>query len=163
VDRFEDTALAVRSIEAPEDALWVEVEIFIDAITDGAVEVFDAWLLEELATVAYEIDAPARRGRFGLTSPEVVDAVAGYTNLSARALRTRATKALDRVTEYLRVREDPYRFAAWNASRPLASLSAGEQMNLVITEDLDPLWVKARDHAAVQESVGLKYRTDEPA
>jgi hypothetical protein len=163
VDRFEDTGIASRAADVPEDVLWVEIEIFIDAVTDGAVEVFDAWLLEELAEVAYNVDAPARRGRCGLTSPEVVDPVAGYTNLSARALRTRATKALDRVAEYLRVREDPRHFAEWKASRPLGSLSAGEQMDLVITDDPDPLGVNSRDHPAVQASVGLKDRADEPA
>lgn len=147
-------------LEPYDELLLLEM----DALADKAIEIFDACLIHDLARFAQEMDAPAHRDRCGITTPAVVDRAASCANLSPTALRKRIGKALDRLREYARVREDPELLAEWRQTRPLNSLSAGEQMDLIITNDLDPFWVKARDRAAVEESLGIDpHRWDETA
>ncbi len=130
---------------AAEDSRWLLTELLMDAMTDHAIAVFDAWLIGELARVAAAMDAPAQRGRQGLTTPAVVECVGEQVGLCARTLRRRAGKALDRLAEYVAVREDPERFAVWKA-RHRASLSVQEEMQLVIFDDAPAYWIKNPGH-----------------
>ena len=84
-----------------QDELFDQVtELMIDAMDANAIHVFDAWLLGHLASVAAQMGVAGSRGRMGLTTPAVVDEVAGMVHLSPRAIRRRATTALDRFAEY---------------------------------------------------------------
>ena len=44
----------------------------------NAINVFDAWLLGHLAGVAAQMGVAGSRGRMGLTTPAVVDEIAGW-------------------------------------------------------------------------------------
>lgn len=147
VERFDETVAAAPG-EAEDDPFWQVTELLMEAMDDNVVGVFDAWLIGELARVAYASGAPGRRGRVGLTTPSVVEIVAQHVHLSTRGLRRRAVKAVDRIGEYLAVREDPARFAVWKARHPASSLRASEEMQLVIAEDESASWVRARSRAA---------------
>lgn len=151
VERFDETA-AAGSCEDEADPFLQVTELLIEAMDDGVVEVFDAWLIGELARVAHDSEAPGRRGRLGLTTPAVVETVAQHVQLSTRGLRRRAVKAVDRIAEYLAARGDPARFAVWKARHPAAPLTAGEEMQLVIGDDESAYWVRSRSRAA-DESV----------
>ena len=128
------------------DPSWQVTELLMEATTDHAIVVFDAWLIGELARVAAETDAPAHRGRQGLTTPAVVDRVGEQVGLSTRTLRRRTSKALDRLAEYVAVRDDPTQFAVWKARHP-ASLTPQEEMELVITDGAPAHWIRSRAHA----------------
>lgn len=153
VAHMEDRVAADLGEEAP-DPFWDVTELMIEAMDAGAIEVFDAWLIGELARGAHAADAPGHRGRLGLTTPAVVETVGQDVHLSTRALRRRATKAIDRIAEYVDVRDDPPRFAVWKAQHPAGGLTAGEQMHLVIGEDYSPHWIRARSQAAAESVLG---------
>jgi|SRR5665811_572741 len=150
-ERLDETA-AAESCEDEADPFLQVTELLIEAMDDGVVEVFDAWLIGELARVAHYSEAPGRRGRQGLTTSAVVETVAQHVHLSTRGLRRRAVKAVDRIAEYLAVRGDPARFAVWRARRPAESLTVRAQMQLVIADDESAYWVRSRSRAA-DESV----------
>lgn len=147
VERFDETLPAVAG-EVEEDSFWQVTELMMEAMDDHVVGVFDAWLIEELSRVAHYTGAPGRRGRQGLTTPAVVAIVAEQVRLSPRGLRRRAGKALDRLGEYVAVRDDPAQFAVWKAQHPAGSLTARDQMDLVISEGESAYWVRARPRAA---------------
>lgn len=111
------------------------VELFTAAQEQGAINGFDYWLLWALAAEADRQDAPARRGRMGLTTPGVVEAVADEAGLSPRSLRTRAARALDRLAAYAAARDDPLRFAEWKAQHRPRDLTARDEMELALIED----------------------------
>lgn len=143
-----DELVAAAPDEDDEDPFWRVTELLMEVMDEGVVEVFDAWLIGELARVAHYSKAPGRRGRLGLTTPAVVETVAQHVHLSTRGLRRRAVKTVDRIAEYVAVRDDPARFAVWRARHPAASLTAREEMQLVIGEDESAYWVRARSRAA---------------
>ncbi len=90
------------------DDLFDQVErLEVDAMEAHAINAFDAWLLDRLASVAARLEVPGHRGRMGLTTPAVVDELGRIVHLSPRAIRRRATTALDRLAEYVKVRDDP--------------------------------------------------------
>ena len=92
---------------APE----VELCEFLDqAIRDHAVEEEDVRLLHELAAAAETVSAPPRRGRLGLTTPAAVELVARDHPQSARTLRRRAARSLDRLKIYAAVWTDDTRW-----------------------------------------------------
>ncbi len=124
-------------------------ELLADAMNDGVIEDFDAWLIVELARVAHLVGAPAHRGRMGLTTPDVVEVVAESVRLSTRTLRRRAVKAVDRIAEYVAVREDPEWFGVWRARHPATGLSVRAQMELVITDDASAYWVRSCSRVVV--------------
>lgn len=141
VDHFDE------SIPAPDDQdmdpLPEMLALFVEAEGLGAINGFDFMLLDELAKKAHELGAPTHRGRMGLTSPAVVEAFAAPLHLSARALRRRAAKAIDRIAEYVGVRGDPERLAVWRARhRRPAVLSAAEQTQLALAEAEFYPWIK---------------------
>lgn len=146
VEHFDEVMVPAQDDET-EDPFWQVTALLIEAIDDGAIGVFDAWLIGELARIAHAFEAPGHRGRLGLTTPAVVDHVAQDVRLSTRALRRRAAKALDRMSEYVAVREDDARFAVWRARRRTASQLAQEEMELVIGVDEAAYWVRARSRA----------------
>ena len=117
------------------DPFWEVTGLMIEAIDAKALHVFDAWLLGELARIAAELDVAGRRGRSGLTTPAVVDELAATVHLSARAIRRRATTALDRWAEFLRVRDDPDAYPAWRAKHRDCAVTPAEEMQLVLNED----------------------------
>lgn len=131
--------------ETQDDAFWDLTGLMIEAMDVNAIHVFDAILLGDLARVAAEFDAGARRGRMGLTTPAVVDVVAEYVHLSSRAIRRRASAALDRLAEYVSVRDDEAKFLVWRAQHPTCQVTAAEEMHLVINEDHDAHFFRVRD------------------
>ncbi|HET7385587.1 MAG TPA: hypothetical protein VFJ19_02875 [Nocardioidaceae bacterium] len=145
--RLDDT-IAAAPDTGGVDPFWQVTELLMEAMDDHVLGVFDAWLIGELAQVAHYAEAAGRRGRMGLTTPGVVETVAQHVRLSPRALRRRAVKAVDRIAEYLAVRDDPARFAVWKARHPPVSLTAREQMQLVIDEDESAYWIRARSRVA---------------
>lgn len=78
-----------------------EVRNFLDdAVRDGVVRNGDVSLLLEVANAADDVGAPLRRGRAGLTTPAVADRVAHGRSESARTVRRRVCRVLDRLTAY---------------------------------------------------------------
>lgn len=129
-----------------QDELVGQVErLELDAMDAHAINAFDAWLLDRLANVAAGLDVPGHRGRMGLTTPAVVDELGRMVHLSPRAIRRRATTALDRLAEYVKVRDDPTKLAVWRAQHPSCLVTPAEEMQLVITEELDAHFFRARD------------------
>ncbi len=127
------------------DPFWEVTRLMIEAIDAKALHVFDAWLLGELARIAAELDVAGRRGRSGLTTPAVVDELAATVHLSARAIRRRATTALDRWAEFLRVRDDPDAYPAWRAKHRDCAVTSAEEMQLVLNEDGPAEFFRTRD------------------
>ncbi|MCF4122053.1 hypothetical protein L1785_13805 [Antribacter sp. KLBMP9083] len=72
-------------------------EVLDDAQDDGILDDDERRLLTDLGIVADQLSAPAGRGRGGLTTPAVADAVAAPRGCSARTVRRRASEAIDRV------------------------------------------------------------------
>lgn len=97
----------------------IEASRFMDeALRNRAIEAGDIWLLHELAIAAQILSAPLRRGRCGLTSPAVVALVAEPRPEAPRTLRRRAAKALDRLTAYVAIRDDPDLVTQWRHDHP---------------------------------------------
>lgn len=137
-------------VAAPEgtedvDPFWEVTGLMIDAMDAKAIHVFDAWLLGELARIAAEHEVAGRRGRSGLTTPAVVDELAATVHLSPRAIRRRATTALDRWAEFLRVRDDPDGYPAWRAEHRECVVTPAEEMQLVLNEDGPAEFFRTRD------------------
>lgn len=129
-----------------QDELVGQVErLEVEAMEAYAINAFDAWLLDRLASVAARLDVPGHRGRMGLTTPVVVDELGRIVHLSPRAIRRRATTALDRLAEYVKVRDDPDKFAVWRAQHPTCPVTAAEEMQLVITDECDAHFFRVRD------------------
>lgn len=98
-----DLAVNAIDITGGTDALDAAVEVwdfFDDAVRDGVVKNGDVSLLLEVATAADDVDAPLRRGRAGLTTPAVADRVARGRSESARTVRRRVSRVLDRLAAY---------------------------------------------------------------
>lgn len=129
-----------------QDELARQVEdLEVDAIEAHAINAFDAWLLDRLASVAARLEVPGHRGRMGLTTPAVVDELGRMVHLSPRAIRRRATTALERLAEYVKVRDDPRKFAVWRAQHPTCPVTPAEEMHLVITDECDAHFFRVRD------------------
>jgi hypothetical protein len=117
-----------------QDELIGQVEgLEVEAMDAHAINAFDAWLLDRLASVAARLDVPGHRGRMGLTTPVAVDELARIVHLSPRAIRRRATTALDRLAEYVKVRDDPDKFAVWRAQHPSCPVTPAAERLLVIS------------------------------
>ncbi len=116
LDRFEDLAVQIE----PErvDSHDELAEVLDAALRDNAVDGIDIWLLHELAVAADAEDAPLRRGRCGLTSPALVDALARLRPEAARTLRRRVGKAVDQLAAYADCWQDDARLARWRAEHP---------------------------------------------
>lgn len=125
--------VAAPELEPPTD--YTLLEILKAAFIDKAVVGFDVRLLWELAQTAERLGAPAHRGRMGLTSPAVVEAFAAERNLNARSVRRRAVECLDRLREYVSVRDDVEELTRWRRRHPPVELSAREEMELAIAEE----------------------------
>lgn len=144
----------------PLEPGWALALLEMDAMEDKAIETFDCCFIRFLAEVAHEMDAPVHRGRAGLTSPAVIERLAWHVHLSPRALRTRVAKALDRLREYAMVREDPERLAQWRKRRPLDSLRAGDEMQLIFPRDEEgeyAYWVRDQDRESVETAMGIEW------
>jgi hypothetical protein len=129
-----------------QDELVGQVErLEIDAMEAHAINAFDAWLLDRLASVAARLEVPGHRGRMGLTTPAVVEELGRIVHLSPRAIRRRATTALDRLAEYVKVRDDPNKFAVWRARHPTCPVTPAEELQLVITDKCDAHFFRVRD------------------
>jgi hypothetical protein len=99
-DTAEDLDLLVGLPELHADAVFESSHLVQRALLGGVLSLPDASLLQELAAVAGERAAPARRGRAGLTSPQVVEDVRRYRLASARTIRRRASMLMDRLRRY---------------------------------------------------------------
>lgn len=111
LDRFEERAVQVEP--TPVDSYDELVEVLDSALRDNAVDARDIWLLHELAVSATVEDAPLRRGRCGLTSPALVDALARTRPEAARTLRRRVGSAVDQLAAYVDCWQDDARVAEW--------------------------------------------------
>lgn len=145
VENDDDLAVPVDVHESLDDLFNQITDLMIEAMDANAIHVFDAWLLGTLANLAAQMDAPGHRGRMGLTALAVVDRLADVVHLSPRAVRRRASAALERWAEYVAVREDPERFAVWRAQHPSCPVTPAEEMQLVLTEDHDADFFRVRD------------------
>jgi hypothetical protein len=140
------TTMSSRGDEVEHvDPFWEVTGLMIEAMDAKALHVFDAWLLGELARIAAQLDVAGRRGRSGLTTPAVIDELAGTVHLSPRAIRRRATTALDRWAEFLRVRDDPDTYPAWRAQHLACAVTPAEEMQLVLNEDRPAEFFRVRD------------------
>lgn len=145
VENDDDLAVHVDAHESLDDLFDQITDLMIEAMAANAIHVFDAWLLGTLANLAAQMDAPGHRGRMGLTAPAVVGRLADVVHLSPRAIRRRASAALDRWAEYVTVRDDPERFAVWRAQHTSCPVTPAEEMQLVLTEDQDAHFFRVRD------------------
>ena len=116
LDRFEEHAM--QEDPAPVDSYNELVEVLDAALRDNAVETRDIWLLHELAVAATVEDAPMRRGRCGLTSPALIDAVARTRPEAARTLRRRVGGVVDQLAAYVDCWQDDARRTQWRADHP---------------------------------------------
>jgi hypothetical protein len=116
LDRFEDRAVQVEpeSVDSYEEL----VEVLDSALRDNVVDASDIWLLHELAVAATVEDSPMRRGRCGLTSPALVDAIARTRPEAARTLRRRVGSAVDQLAAYVDCWQDDARLARWRDDHP---------------------------------------------
>lgn len=140
-----DVAAADDSSASEVDPFWEVTGMMTEAIEAKAIHVFDAWLLEELAWLAARLEVPGHRGRSGLMAPAVIEMLAGTVHLSPRAIRRRATTALDRWAEFLRVRDDPDTYPAWRAQHRDRTVTPAEEMQLVLNEDGPAEFFRTRD------------------
>jgi hypothetical protein len=124
----------IPCVERELDPGSVLTELFQTGLEEGAINGLDYWLLWALAAEADRQDVPAHRGRLGLTAPVVVEAVADEANLAPRSLRKRATRALDRLVEYVDARDDPKRYAEWKAQHRQRELTIWDEMELTLVE-----------------------------
>lgn len=131
--------------ESQDDLVGQVESLEVDAMEAHAINAFDAWLLDRLAIVAARMEVAGHRGRMGLTTPAVVDELGRIVHLSPRAIRRRATTALDRLAEYVKVRDDPRMFAVWRAQHPTCPVTPAEEMHLVITDECDAHFLRVRD------------------
>lgn len=99
-DNAEDFDLLAGLPELRADAVFESSQLVQHAVLGGVLSLPDASLLQELAAAADERAAPARRGRAGLTSPQVVEDVSRYRLASARSVRRRASMLMDRLRRY---------------------------------------------------------------
>lgn len=116
LDHFDERVALVEPLEP--DAMYELVELFDGALRDHAIEGFDVWLLHEVAIEATAAAAPMRRGRCGLTAPDVFDNVAKARPEAVRTLRRRVGKAIDQLRAYADARTDDVRLAQWRAAHP---------------------------------------------
>jgi len=116
LDRVEELAVQVEPERA--DSHEELVEVLDAALRDNAIDGTDIWLLHELAVAADAEDAPMRRGRCGLTSPALVDALARLRPEAARTLRRRVGKTVDQLAAYVDCWQDDARLAQWRAEHP---------------------------------------------
>lgn len=124
----------IPCVEPEPDPGPVLAELFHNGLEERAINGLDFWLLWALAAEADRQDAPARRGRSGLTAPAVVEAVAAEANLAPRSLRKRAARALDRLVEYVDARDDPKQYAQWKAQHRERKLTIWDEMELSLVE-----------------------------
>ena len=140
-----DDVAMVDDDESLGDPFDQITDLMIDALGANAIHVFDAWLIDALAARAAALGVPGHRGRSGLTAPVVIDGFADMVHLSARAIRRRASAALDRLAQYVAARDDPELFAVWRARHTSCPVTPAEEMQLVLTEENDAHFFRFRD------------------
>jgi hypothetical protein len=149
LDRFEDLAVPVEPERVdPYDEL---VEVLDAGLRDNAVEGLDIWLLHELAVAANAERAPMRRGRCGLTSPVLVDALARLRPEAARTLRRRVGTAVDRLGAYVDCWQDDARLAQWRVDHPHRLPTERE---LIETERVYDEFLTSRGQGPDREPIG---------
>ena len=104
------------------------------AVVDEAEDIDPFWEVSGLMIEA--IDAKALH---------VFDALAATVHFLARAIRRRATTALDGWAEFLRVRDDPDAYPAWRAKHRACAVTPAEEMQLVLHEDGPAEFFRTRD------------------
>lgn len=123
------------ALERESDPQHELLELLRSAWLDKAIVAFDMLLLWDLAGAAHRLEAPAHRGRMGLTAPAVVEEVARDLELASRTLRRRASTALDRLREYAAARDDTALLVAWKRNHPVMPLTAREELEIAIREE----------------------------
>jgi hypothetical protein len=149
-DEQELTTLTTEESEPVADYTLLELlkAAYVDRVAIG----FDLRLLWDLAQVADRLGAPAHRGRMGLTTPAVVEAFAAERHLNARSVRRRACEVLDRLQEYVSVRDDAEALAHWKLQHPPVVLSAREELELAIEEEKTWWLMTGPEHLAPEDA-----------
>ena len=122
-DNAEDLDLLAGLPALNADAVFESSHLVQHALLGGVLSLAEASLLQQLAEAADEQCAPARRGRAGLTSPDVVEYVIRYGAVSARSVRRRASVLMDRLGRYAkdeRLIEDLRAFVAAHDLPPMS-------------------------------------------
>lgn len=145
VDVAEDLSCVVDWYESADELVDRVEVLMMDAMDANAIHVFDAWLLQTLAAHAARQDAAAKRGRLGLTTPAVIEELADMVHLSPRAIRRRATTALDRLAEYVEARHSRKRLAVWRAQHTSCPVTPAEEMQFALIDDRDAHFFRVRD------------------
>lgn len=128
-----------------DEAVEQLIQLQMDAMDAKAINAFDAWLIDQLSWTATRMGVSGRRSRMGLTAPAVAEELATMIHLSSRAIRRRAATALDRLVEYVRVRDDPEKFAVWRAQHTSCPVTPAEELQLVITDEGEAHFFRIRD------------------
>ncbi len=149
LDRLEDQAVQVETDRV--DSHDELVAVLDAALRDNAVDGIDIWLLHELAVAADAEGSPLRRGRCGLTSPALVDALARLRPEAARTLRRRVGKAVDQLAAYVDCWQDDDRLAQWRAEHPHRLPTSKE---LVETERVYEEYLTSRGQGPEWEPIG---------
>lgn len=129
------------------------VEVLDAALRDNAIDGIDIWLLHELAVAADAVDAPMRRGRCGLTSPALVDALARLRPEAARTLRRRVGSAVDQLAAYVDCWQDDARLSRWRADHPHRLPTSKE---LIETERVYDEYLTSRGQGPGWEPIGTE-------
>ena len=119
------------------DAVFESSLLVQRALLGGVLNLTDASLLQELADAAAEQQAPARRGRAGLTSPAVVEFVTRYRPGSARSVRRRASVLMDRLGWYAKENRLVEDLGAFVAAHELSPMSLDEVLEEYLWQHIE--------------------------
>lgn len=118
-----DNADQLPRVEDPSVCAASESGFLVQAaVLNGAITSADADLLLALAQAASEVGAASRRGRAGLTSPAVVDAVTGPWPIGGRTIRRRVSGIVGRLRRFAlehHIDEDLHDFIATHDLPPV--------------------------------------------
>lgn len=136
-DNAGDLDLLAGLPDLDADAVFESSLLVQRALLGGVLHLADASLLQELADVAGERQAPARRGRAGLTSPAVVAQVTRHRPRSARSVRRRASMLMDRLGRYARENRLVEDLGAFVAAHELRPMSLDEVLEEYLWQHID--------------------------
>ena len=136
-DNAEDLDLLAGLPDLDADAVFESSLLVQRALLGGVLNLTDASVLQELADAAAEQQAPARRGRAGLTSPAVVEFVTRYRPGSARSVRRRASVLMDRLGWYAKENRLVEDLGAFVAAHELSPMSLDEVLEEYLWQHIE--------------------------
>lgn len=133
----EDLDLLAGVPALDSDAVFESSFLMVSALLGGLLTLGDASLLQQLAEVAEERSAPARRGRAGLTSPSVVESVARYRPESVRSIRRHASMLMDRLGRYAKDERLVDELRAFVAAHEVPPMSLDEVVEEYLWQNIE--------------------------